>query len=72
MRIPGTDIKNILSKYFDFDQLRKIERCFETQAQDEIYFDDKATQFARRYKNPKNRLRAIMLNTVKNEGTFIP
>lgn len=64
----GYDIRGHLSDYFDEDQLDLIENCFEN-----IYFSNSANlngQF-NKYQNPSQRLRAIMLNIVRNKGSLL-
>lgn len=66
----GADIRDVLVKYFPIEQLHDIEAAFELE-----YIRGGtagAINFGKRYKNPKSRLKAIMLNIVENKGTFIP
>ena len=51
-----------LNEYFSSDQLNLIEECFEYPP-----FDSKYQK-----QHPKTRLRMIMLNIIKNKGTFEP
>jgi ribosomal protein S27AE len=69
------DITDVLEDYFDSDQLYLIEIAFESDA---TFYNrgnedrEKAGIYARKYENPKHRLRAIMVNIIKNKGTFSP
>lgn len=78
----GYQAKDRLRKVFSEEQLCLIESAFETVHFNDFYnlvqdkdLDDKvdrAVAFGEKYDDPDKRLRAIMRNIVKNEGTFIP
>lgn len=69
-----------LTEFFELGQLRLIECAFEMSTT--FYTDDfwgepgdeaaRAKEFGERYRWPKQRLRAIMKNIIKNNGKFIP
>jgi hypothetical protein len=72
---------NVLKRCFSRTQLVDIEAAFEQRANpismtgamhDKELFREKAEAFGRRYPDSRKRLRAIMLNIVKNSGTFVP
>lgn len=77
-------MRPLLRKVFPSEQLSLIECAFEMSSgfddDDDIVSDDdeldekktKAKKFGKRYKNDKNRLKAIMENIIKNKGTFKP
>lgn len=71
-------ITDKLKDYFDSDQLDLIENAFESGGH--YSFTDflhrpkaaKAELYNRKYPEAKKRLRVIMLNIIKNKGTFVP
>lgn len=71
--IPWRAVYKPLSEYFDRDNLLLIETAFE---RDKGFSElsgieaDAAELFGRRYSDPRERLRAIMENIIKHNGTF--
>lgn len=69
-------IMDVLTDYFSEEQLDLIECAFEGEFWGNGEYDmdlvDKAIVFGNKYLDSKKRLRAIMLNIVKNNGTFKP
>lgn len=70
-------MKNKLNVIFSRSQLRLIENAFEKgdgafQKFKKTPEAKKAIQFGRRFSTPKNRLKEIMKNIVKNRGAFVP
>lgn len=72
-------VENKLLKYFSQLQLDMIESAFETRYlhlreitthQEDLCY--KAIDFGRRYSTPKERMRAILKNALKNDGIFKP
>ncbi len=68
---------NGLDKFFTKLQLRLIEFYFECgegffSAPNLCVHYDRAELFYNKYPNHKNRLKAIMKNIIKNNGTFVP
>jgi len=51
---------------FSSSQLRLIEEAFE------IWGDNAASAFGRRYADSKSRMLAILQNIIDNNGTFVP
>lgn len=80
--IPLEDIRKIfnhLSKIFSKKTICLIEQAFESIGDvcltDSLSTSDKDIKMAqkyKKYKNDKNRLKAIMKNVIKNKGQFIP
>ena len=78
---PG-DIIELVDDVFSEFQLRLMEMAFEGEWQDTKLVEDfsekeqenmerKAEQYYRKYPDPDQRLRAIMLNVVRNNGEFV-
>lgn len=68
------DITNELEYYFDADQLNLIENCFESNSYIDKYTyssNDRIINPFAKYTDAKKRLRAIMINIVKNKGTLV-
>ena len=83
----GFKFGDYIKKYFDESQLQLIEIAYELGnglftegdilcgVEDEIYsvyIESKAVKFGKRYKNLKNRMKAIMNNIIENNGEFAP
>lgn len=63
-----------LAQYFDKDNLALIETAFECSAgfwDGEVPKGEAAELFGRAYRKPKDRVRAIMENIIKNRGMFV-
>jgi len=56
-----------LEEVFTLNELNEIEAAFEGFD----YDNGKYLYFIRKYETPKNRLRAIMLNIIKNKGKLV-
>ena len=70
-------ITDTLGNYFEKNQLDLIEVAFEGEMCGwYIYpteeFDKAVENFTQKYSDVKKRLRAIMINIVRNDGTFKP
>lgn len=76
----GHTFSNGLTEIFDRCQLELIENAYELGRGYFKYFvckssdmeRNKAIKFGQKYVEPKDRLRAIMKNIIKNKGDFIP
>lgn len=75
-KIGASNPGEILGDVFEWDVISLIEAAYEQS----YYFANwsdratamAATNFGKKYTNPANRLRAIMLNVIKNKGRFVP
>jgi hypothetical protein len=81
--IESHDVLNYLSRWFSLEQLKLVEMAFE---QGEGWFDldlededdssfarfQKAANFTKGLRSPKQKMTAIMQNIVDNKGTFKP
>ena len=63
------NIVDELAPIFGIDNINDIESAFEGNWSDEATATE---SYIRKYKKPTERLRAIMLNVVKNKGVFKP
>ena len=74
---------SILNVCFSLEQRNLIESAFELNRMDEGIYGTKhiyaaedavdyAIEFGKQYEDPKERLRAIMKNIIKNNGQFCP
>ena len=63
---------SILGRFFDQDQIDKIETAFEAGTKNARPVGYDAEEFGRRYDEPKRRLKAIMANIIVNDGEFKP
>jgi hypothetical protein len=85
--IPGADpggvsfdrdfMADVMKKYITPQQLDLMEAAFERTvnlAYSDVSFDElfAASDFGKQYDDPKDRLRAILRNVVKNRGVFNP
>jgi len=67
---------NRLAKYFGNDNIALMESAFECATMDHVSHNlyqediDLAIEFGRRYDDETQRLRAIMLNVIRNNGDF--
>jgi len=74
------EVKVKIDKYFPVKQKRMMESAFERKwvidgaTQDDIPPDHihQAVKFGKRYRNPTNRLKAILNNIIANRGHFKP
>jgi hypothetical protein len=68
-------LKNNFNKIFLKEQLILIEMAFERglgSFRSMTESREKAKLFGQKFENSKDRLRNIMLNIIKNKGTFVP
>jgi hypothetical protein len=71
-----SDPVEYLSRFFGEQQLELIEYAFEKGGAGDVNYDDKKTvaaeRFGKMFTSADARMRAIMKNIVKNNGTFEP
>lgn len=75
--VDNAKLRARLTAVFNLDQLNLIESAFETRWQYIVSINPhaqhaRARAFSARYKTDLGRMRGIMKNIIKNEGTFKP